>query len=259
MNGTDLSDGGDISGSTSSTLTLNNMQLSSSGAQLTCVVSNALGAVTSQMATVTVLATGPRVAILDADSILGRDLEVKTNLLATGIFQDANVDVFNMASIVLSNGSNVPLSISVPTLGQLAPYAAVLVWSYAGFGDSTALGNVLADYADLGGGVVVASSALHFVGSPNGPGLSGRIVSYLPLSHGPPALGVADMTLVPDLPQHPLLQRVWSLRSGPVPIFERVNVNAGATLIAHWTELRNALKSKPEMQCQEKNGQPVRN
>lgn len=44
----------------------------------------------------------------------------------------------------------------IPTLAELMQYDAVLTWSNDSHSDSVALGNVMADYADAGGGVVVA-------------------------------------------------------------------------------------------------------
>lgn len=53
---------------------------------------------------------------------------------------------------------------------------------FVGFNNNMAIGNVLADYMDNGGGVVVATFA--FYNSGNGLGLGGRISSdgYLPFT-----------------------------------------------------------------------------
>ncbi|MEO0085345.1 MAG: T9SS type A sorting domain-containing protein, partial [candidate division WOR-3 bacterium] len=48
---------------------------------------------------------------------------------------------------------------STPTLAELLPYPAVLAYSNYAFADSVALGNVLADYVDAGGGVVICNGA----------------------------------------------------------------------------------------------------
>ena len=50
-------------------------------------------------------------------------------------------------------------SIGTPALAQLRPYGALLVYSDAPFKDPVSLGNVLADYFDAGGSVVLAAFA----------------------------------------------------------------------------------------------------
>jgi hypothetical protein len=42
-----------------------------------------------------------------------------------------------------------------PTLEQLEPYAAVLTWFFYGYADSVAMGDVLADYVDVGGRAIL--------------------------------------------------------------------------------------------------------
>ncbi|NIA14118.1 MAG: S8 family serine peptidase [Nitrospiraceae bacterium] len=68
-------------------------------------------------------------------------LDVQTKLLETGQF--SGVSTFDTAVIT-------------PTLPELLAFDAVLVYSNHPHADATALGNVLADYADAGGGVVCA-------------------------------------------------------------------------------------------------------
>src|SRR5688572_5440531 len=64
-----------------------------------------------------------------------RFLDVQSKLMASGFF--ASVGIFDA-------------NISTPTLLQLAPYEAVLVWSNSGFQDSTLLDDRLTDYVDAG-------------------------------------------------------------------------------------------------------------
>jgi hypothetical protein len=47
-----------------------------------------------------------------------------------------------------------------PTLAQLLAYDVVLTWSDYVYADSTAMGNVLADYVDAGGKVIDANFAM---------------------------------------------------------------------------------------------------
>lgn len=70
-----------------------------------------------------------------------RYTDVQSYLLATGQF--ASVDIIDCVT-------------QTPTLGDLAPYDAVLSWSNTNFDDSVALGDVMADYHDQGGAVVIA-------------------------------------------------------------------------------------------------------
>ena len=60
----------------------------------------------------------------------------------------------------LQTVGSIDVAAGTPTLTQLAPYAAVLVYSDgAAFADPVALGDVLADYVDSGRGVVLAGDA----------------------------------------------------------------------------------------------------
>ncbi len=83
----------------------------------------------------------PKVLLLGADtSPFVADVQAK--LRATNLF--SAVDSFDVVA-------------STPTLNTLQAYDAVLTWSIVGYADSVALGNVLADYVDAGGGVVAGA------------------------------------------------------------------------------------------------------
>jgi hypothetical protein len=70
--------------------------------------------------------------------------DVQSKLLATRAF--TTVDVFDAYT-------------ATPSLSTLQPYTAVLTWSSDGYYDGSGLGDVLAQYWDGGGGVVVATHA----------------------------------------------------------------------------------------------------
>ena len=95
---------------------------------------------------------GPRVALVSASTITAdaqsepRFTDPRDKLVGTGAF-DA-VDIISVADAGDSVGT--------PTLEQLLEYDAVMTWTNFSYDDSTAMGNVLADYVDAGGGVVVA-------------------------------------------------------------------------------------------------------
>ncbi len=86
-----------------------------------------------------------RVAIVAAAnfSVDSRYTDPQAKLQGTGDF--AAVD------IIAVTGAG-----STPTLATLLGYDAVIVWSNVDFADEAGLGDVLADYVDAGGGVVVA-------------------------------------------------------------------------------------------------------
>lgn len=85
----------------------------------------------------------PDVAIVAAATSLFancRYTDVQTFLQASGQF--ASVDVIDCVT-------------TTPTLADLAPYEAVLTWSNTDYFDPVALGDLLADFSDAGGAVVV--------------------------------------------------------------------------------------------------------
>jgi hypothetical protein len=97
------------------------------------------------------------------------------------------------------------------------------------------LGNVLADYLDQGGGVVVQALALATNNATYA--VLGRISTngYLPFT-ATSYISTADPTLVKDLPSHPLLDGVNTFDGGTggyqnTPIY----TNAGAFQAAHWS------------------------
>jgi hypothetical protein len=165
------------------------------------VVSNALGSVISSNAMLTVLfgdTLGSHVAIFGAPSTESWQQDVVNKLLETGFF--LQVDSF-------VNGRD-----PVPTLEQLSDYGAVLVYSDAGFNEPQILGDVLADYVDQGGGVVVATFAL---GSGS---LAGRFEfeGYSPFVSGGSSSGTPQ-SLVPDLPLHRSWPALAPWTTAPAP------------------------------------------
>jgi hypothetical protein len=72
---------------------------------------------------------------------------LRTSLLNTGLL--GNVDIHPHAT-----------TLPTPTLAQLMQYDAVLTYTNQSYADGAAMGDVLADYVDSGGGVVVAVYAV---------------------------------------------------------------------------------------------------
>jgi len=116
---------------------------------------------------------------------------------------------------------------------ELMAYDAVLVYSDYSFADADGLGDLLADYVDHGGGVVVAVFALD---SSGGMALSGRIQEdgYLPIVQSTSNSG-GEFLVVPDQPGHPILREVAMDRADSFQYTYDVSLADGAELVAHWS------------------------
>jgi len=154
-----------------------------------------------------------KVALLGADdsSNIG---DVQTYLLP---FSDlALVDVVNVLS-------------STPSVSTLLNYDSVLVWSNSPFNDAVALGDVLADYVDLGGGVVLATFVWY------GPtfDLEGRVMTdYSPFQQAGGSLyTTADLDWYNST--HPIMNGVSAISE-----YYRDNVvlTTNAELVANWSD-----------------------
>ncbi|PYK64400.1 MAG: hypothetical protein DME50_13760 [Verrucomicrobia bacterium] len=156
-----------------------------------------------------------RVLIAYAD-IAGQPNELRGQILAEpGV---TAVDLFDAFS-------------GTPTLGQLQQYNIVYAFSNNGWADATAMGNVLADYEDAGGVVVVSTFAWDNRGPWN---LAGRWMTggYTPYDSTSTTNFSTNTANITD-PGHPLMQGVTSLtaffRNG-------VTLTAGAASVAVWTD-----------------------
>jgi hypothetical protein len=160
--------------------------------------------------------TGPTVAVIGNGS--GQE-DVVAKLQGTCLF--TQVDQIDSLS-------------STPSLVTLSAYDAVLVYSGLAFGDNVAVGNVLADYVDGGGRVVVGAFAFWTSNQPLGMG--GRLSTggYLPFTQGGQTAG-GSLNLQADLPNSPYLANVASFNGGTFSIRNTVGLAVGATQIAHWS------------------------
>ena len=123
---------------------------------------------------------------------------------------------------------------ATPSLAQLQAHDVVFVYAGEEFHDSAAMGDVLADFVDAGGALVVAAGVFDPAGI---GGLTGRIVDdgYLPFDPAPALYGM-QLTLVEDVPDHAILQRVASFDGGGASIHHApTTTRAGATQVAHWS------------------------
>jgi len=140
----------------------------------------------------------------------------RTQLLATGFFSDVTI---------------IDTRTTTPTLSQLTSFAAVLAYTSLPTANPTALGNVLADYADLGGGLVLATYA--YDPTP-GFAITGRIATagYSPLT----LVTTSDVSgrLVATRPGDPIFSGVnlSTLTYFHNNSFGHPGLDAGATLLA---------------------------
>ena len=128
-----------------------------------------------------------------------------------------------------------------PTLAQLQPYNIVVAFSNSPYADATAMGDVLADYADTGG--VVVGFNFDWFGPPFG--LEGRwqtggyspFVSPAPGNFVNSCLGTYDTT-------HPLMQNI---SAGSLCAFFRHNpaLSAGAVSVALYQDNAQLLRIRP--------------
>jgi len=166
------------------------------------------------------MAADYRVAVYGAPGTASWNDDVQDKIDSTGLF--SQVDAF-----LVSGGY------PVPTLVELQQYDAVFVYSDTSFNDAAALGDVLADYMDAGGGVVIATFSFW---TPGGLGIGGRISTegYLPFTQDSQDSGT-PLTLVADLPSHPILNGVSSFSGGTSSYHNTIDLASDATLIAHWS------------------------
>ncbi len=161
--------------------------------------------------------TSGRVAVFGAVSTPSWNEDVRQKIADAGTF--IQVDAF-----LVSSGD------PIPTLAQLQEYAAVMFYSDAGYNDPVAVGDVLADYVDGGGGLVLATFSF------GGAAIQGRIVTggYLPFSIGSYSSGTR-LTLVPDQPGHPILAGVTSFDGGSSSYHDIVTLDPASEQVAHWS------------------------
>ncbi len=222
--------GNPISGAQSFSLTLTNIGIGQTGTY-SVLVSNTVGWVVSSNAIITLKTWTHKVAVYGA-APANRNEDVKQKLLGTGLF--TQVDTFFVTS-----------GYAVPTLSQLQSYDAILVYSDNGFNDNVTMGNVLADYVDRGGSLVLATFVFW---NTNALSIQGRLKTgnYLPFTTGgqqsPGGLG-----LVKDLANHPILEGVTVFDGGGSSYHNVVDLASGAILVAHWSNGRPLIGAK-EMQ-----------
>jgi len=128
---------------------------------------------------------------------------------------------------------------TTPALSQLARYDVVITWPNYPYASATAMGDVLADYADIGGKVVLGG----FCWYTGGNDLKGRIMTggYSPLDatgggdHVSPAnLGYFDGT-------NPIM---WDVTAASTYYRDFTALASGANLVALWDDGENCVADK---------------
>ncbi len=129
---------------------------------------------------------GPYSVIICLADYAGDEWAVRDALLADP--RILSVDVFDARS-------------STPTLGELTPYDVVVTWTNYTYFDNVAMGDVLADFADAGGGVVACMFAFY---GPTGWEMSGRwMAEYSPFGISP--TGFVDVSMSWYDAGHPIM------------------------------------------------------
>jgi len=151
-----------------------------------------------------------------------RFTDPRAKLLASGLF--TTVDVVNVTT-------------TTPTLGQLLAYDAVLCWTNLDAADGDALGDVLADYVDAGGGVVVASFANYAAVVDRYLGGRWESDGYEVIVSRSGGTGGAATLGVVHAPGHPVMAGVTSFDGGPSSYRPAgTALTPGSTLIAEWSD-----------------------
>lgn len=144
--------------------------------------------------------------------------DVKAKLISSGI---GSVDTFNAR-------------IKTPTYDILGKYNAILFFSYHGFNQHD-LGNLLAQYVDDGGGVVIGT----YSNCGRGNRLEGR---WCDLGYDPIALGSTSRTKALSIgksqPNHPILRGVRMFNGGTQSSHGDGKAHPDANIIAEWTNGR---------------------
>lgn len=132
---------------------------------------------------------GLKTLIVSATS-LTQNLDVKTHLENTLYFDQ--VDIFDA-------------SIGTPHVDTLLQYESVLVFNETSFNNNIALGDSLAKYIDLGGGVVDVPYSVFSISPPQGNFTNYQLYSTASFS------GITSLSLGPVfIPDHPIMENINS-------------------------------------------------
>jgi hypothetical protein len=155
----------------------------------------------------------------DDDSIRN----VQNYLVATGAFP--GIEAINVSN-------------STPSAAELNQYEAVMVWADSGFQDAERLGDLLADYVDRGGGVVVAAVSFDIPDPFDPDTLGGRFFSGGYYVIEPTADNISgDRRTLGSVnnPSHPIMQGISKIDGGPSSLHSPTSgLTSGSTMLAAW-------------------------
>lgn len=169
---------------------------------------------------------GPKILLLAADATN----DAQAALVATGMFTDANFTSISYPSTL--------------SLSDLTPYDAVLVWTNSSFSNSQTVGDVLKQYVDGGGGVVMGTFAFSNSWAMTGGIFDPNYSPFLP-SFQQSVSGTINMATVPN-PSHPIFKNIsadpvywWNSNYSNPPL------NTGGILLASDTYGNNVVAVNP--------------
>ena len=154
----------------------------------------------------------------------GTMIRTKDSLLATGMFN--SISVINVQS-------------HTPTLEELSAFETILIWTnYPISSNREGLGNVLADYVDNGGGLVVSM----FANATYSYSLGGRFMNEGYFLMAPGSYGTTDGNVTIIESEHPIFNGVEDLFN-PGSSYSLVGTTLleGATLLATYTNSQRPL------------------
>lgn len=163
----------------------------------------------------------PRVALVYSDQAAYPITDPQSKLISTGLFSEVGL---------------IDAKSSTPTLDQLKQYDAVMVVNEQTWSNRVSLGNVMADYADAGYGVVL--TVFTTAGSANSP-LGGRWATgnYDIIPFGPSTSGSQASLGAISYGNHPILNDVATFNGGSSSYRPSTStVNAGGYIVAKWSD-----------------------
>jgi N-acetylneuraminic acid mutarotase len=162
------------------------------------------------------------------------EVATQTPLRVLIVYSDAGASPRLLAAQLLmlpgvSQADSFNAELDTPTIGQLLAYDVIVPFSNSSYANNVALGNVLADYQDIGG--VVVGFNFNWANLP--VGLSGRWITggYSPIDSGA-TNAFSTQTLGAYLIGHPLMAGVTSLSAF---FRQTLDLAPGATLVASWS------------------------
>ncbi|MEE9413516.1 MAG: Ig-like domain-containing protein [Methylococcales bacterium] len=167
---------------------------------------------------------GGKIALVHAEA--GLEQNVKNALILTGVYEADDITFVNART-------------RTPDLAELSDFDAVLVWSDHTFNNSTLLGNVLADYVEQGGGVVLATYVFSQPWSIAGRITEPQFSPFLVTNNLIRTSGVLDLTQ--SNTDHPILSGINSASYIGNSNYTNPPLANGATLIAKDTNGNNLI------------------